>query len=202
MRTRGVTEDVGFGPYTILDLHELAEDGKGFELEDGWLVEVAATSRHNWALRNLSRNLEDAAARAGSAVIVCEGGEWEVSTPGGVRKPDVFIISRETARAVIVDETPRVIPGRELLLVAEIISPGSSSERTDRVRKVREYASLRIPQYWIIEHSPDPKVQIMLLGDDGYLPGASAVAGTELAAVVEADKPFSVLFDPAILLAF
>lgn len=25
----------GFGPYTVLDLHELPEDGKGFELEDG-----------------------------------------------------------------------------------------------------------------------------------------------------------------------
>lgn len=34
--------DAGFGPYTVLDLYELPEDGKGFELEDGWLVEVAA----------------------------------------------------------------------------------------------------------------------------------------------------------------
>jgi Uma2 family endonuclease len=202
MRTRGITEDVGFGPYTILDLHELAEDGKGFELEDGWLVEVAASSRHNWALRNLSRIIEHAAARAGSAVVVCEGGEWEVSTPVGIRKPDVFVISRETARAVILDESPKVIPGRELLLVAEVISPGSSSERTDRVRKVREYSALGIPQYWIVEHSPDPKVQVLVLGGDGYVPGASAAAGTELAANIEADKPFSVLFDPAALLAF
>jgi Uma2 family endonuclease len=199
MRVRGMTEDVGFGPYTILDLHVLPEDGKGFELEDGWLVEVAASSRRNWVLRNLSRFIEDAAARAGSAVIVCEGGEWEVSTPAGIRKPDVFVIPRETARAVILEETPKVIPGSELLLVAEVISPGSS-ERTDRVRKVREYASLGIPQYWIVEHSPDLKVQILTLGENGYRPGASAVAGTELAAGIDADKPFSVSFDPASLL--
>jgi Uma2 family endonuclease len=202
MRTRGMAQDVGFGPYTILDLHELAEDGKGFELEDGWLVEVAASSRHNWALRNLSRIIEDAAVRAGSAVIVCEGGEWEISTPVGVRKPDVFVVSRETARAVILDETPKVIPGSELLLVAEIISPGSSSERTDRVRKVHEYASLGIPQYWLVEHSPDLKVQVLMPGENGYRPGASAAAGTELAAEVDADKPFSVSFDPASLLDF
>lgn len=201
MRARGMTEEVGFGPYTILDLHELPEDGKGFELEDGWLVEVAASSRHNWVLRNLSRTIEEAAARAGSAVIVCEGGEWEVSTPAGIRKPDVFVIPLEIARAVILDETPKVIPGRELLLVAEVISPGSSSERTDRVRKVREYATLGIPQYWIVEHSPDPKVQVLTLGENGYLPGVSAVAGTELAADIEADKAFSVAFDPASLLA-
>ena len=202
MRVRGMTEDVRFGPYTVLDLHELPEDGKGFELEDGWLVEVAASSRHNWVLRNLSRIIEDGATRAGSAVIVCEGVEREVSIPAGIRKPDVFVIPRETARAVIVDETPKVIPGRELLLVAEVISPGSSSERTDRVRKVREYASLGIPQYWIVEHSPDPKVQILMLDESGYLPGASAIAGTELTADVEADKPFSVVFDPASLLDF
>ncbi len=200
MRVRGTTKDVGFGPYTILDLHELPEDGKSFELEDGWLVEVAASSRHNWALRNLSRIIEAAAARAGSAAIVCEGGEWEVSTPAGIRKPDVFVIPRETARAVILDETPKVIPGSELLLVVEVISPGSSSERTDRVRKVREYASLGIPQYWIVEHSPDPNVQVLTLGENGYLPAASVVAGTELTADIQADKPFSISFDPAALL--
>jgi Uma2 family endonuclease len=200
MRTRGMAQDAGFGPYTILDLHELAEDGKGFELEDGWLVEVAASSRHNWARRNLSRIVEDAATRAGSPVIVCEGGEWEISTPAGIRKPDIFVVSREIARAVILDETPKVIPGSQLLLVAEIISPGSSSERTDRVRKVGEYASLGIPQYWIVEHSPEPKVQILALGESGYLPGALATAGTELTADIEADKPFPVSFDPAALL--
>jgi Putative restriction endonuclease len=82
--------------------------------------------------------------------------------------------------------------------VAEIISPGSSSERTDRVRKVHEYASLGIPQSWLVEHSPDPKVQVLALDENGYRPAASAAAGTE----VEADKTFSVLFDPASLLAF
>jgi Uma2 family endonuclease len=86
------------------------------------------------------------------------------------------------------------------MLAAEVIFPGSSSERTDRVRKVREYASLGIPQYWIVEHSPDPKVQVLTLGENGYLPAASAVAGTELTADIQADKPFSVSFDPAALL--
>jgi hypothetical protein len=38
--------------------------------------------------------------------------------------------------------------------VAEVISPGSGSERTDRLRKVGEYVRLGIPQYWIVEHTP------------------------------------------------
>ncbi|WP_245669378.1 hypothetical protein [Nocardia speluncae] len=54
------TCDAGFGPYTVLDLYDLPEDGKGFELEDGWLVEVAAGARHHWIARRLSRIIEGA----------------------------------------------------------------------------------------------------------------------------------------------
>jgi Putative restriction endonuclease len=53
--------------------------------------------------------------------------------------------------------------------VAEVISPGSGSERTDRLRKVGEYARLGIPQYWIVEHPP---------GLDFRLSGGSATATT------------------------
>ena len=76
MRARTSPHGTQFGPYTVLDLHELPEDGKGLELEDGWLIEVAASSRHNWALRTLARIIERAAAEAGSQAVVCDGGEW------------------------------------------------------------------------------------------------------------------------------
>lgn len=98
--------------------------------------------------------------RAGAAVIVCDGGEWEISTPDGVRKPDIFVIPREVARAAIIDESPKLIPGREVLLAAEVVFPGSSSERNDRVRKVGEYAAVGIPQYWIVDNHPDLRVQV------------------------------------------
>ncbi|WP_153536568.1 Uma2 family endonuclease [Actinomadura macrotermitis] len=175
--------ETGFGPYTVLDLHDLPEDGKGFELEDGWLIEVAAVE-------------------AEAAVIVCDGGDWEITTPTGIRKPDVLVIPREVARAVIIDESPKVIPGGEVLLAAEVVSPGSSSERTDRLRKVGEYATLGIPQYWIVEHQPEPRVQILVLEGGGYSARPVVAAGTELRAVIEADKPFEVSFSPAALLDF
>lgn len=200
MRARTSSHGTQFGPYTILDLHDLPEDGKGFELEDGWLIEVAASSRHNWALRTLARIIERAAADAGSRVVVCDGGEWEISTPAGVRKPDVFVVPREVARAAIIEESPRLIPGTELCLVAEVISPGSGSERTDRLRKVGEYATLGIPQYWIVEHTPRISVQVLRLADGSYTAAAAVTEGTRLEAVVDADKPFTVSFDPARLL--
>jgi hypothetical protein len=58
----------------------------------------------------VSRILEAAATGVGASVIVCDGGEWEVSTPAGIRKPDVFVIPRDVARAVIIEESPKVIP--------------------------------------------------------------------------------------------
>lgn len=202
MRSGTSAHGTQFGPYTVLDLHALPEDGKGFELEDGWLVEVAASSRHNWALRTVSRIIERAAAQAGSRAVVCDGGEWEISTPAGVRKPDVFVVPREVARAAIIDESPRLIPGTELYLVIEVIFPGSGSERTDRLRKVSEYARLGIPQYWIIEHSPRLTVQVLTLIDGAYTAASAVAEGTRIEAVIDADKPITVSFDPAELLEF
>jgi Uma2 family endonuclease len=202
MRARTSPHGTDFGPYTILDLHELPEDGKGFELEDGWLIEVAASSRHNWALRTLARIIERAIAEVGSQAVVCDGGEWEISTPAGVRKPGVFIVPREIARAAIIEESPKLIPGTELYLVAEVISPGSGSERTDRLRKVDEYARLGIPQYWIIEHTPRPSVQVLTLADGAYTARPAVMEGSQLDVVIGADKPVTVSFDPADLLVF
>lgn len=202
MRARTSAYGTPFGPYTVLDLHELAEDGKGHELEDGWLIEVAASSRHNWVARTVARIIERAAADTGAPVVVCDGGEWEISTPAGVRKPDVFVIPREVARAAIIDESPRLIPGIELHLVIEVISPGSGSERTDRLRKVGEYARLGVPQYWIVEHTPRLSVQVLTLAEGAYTAVPAVMEGTRLEAVIDADKPFTVSLDPADLLNF
>jgi Uma2 family endonuclease len=114
----------------------------------------------------------------------------------------VLIVPREVARAAIIDESPRLIPGTELYLVAEVISPGSGSERTDRLRKASEYARLGIPQYWIIEHSPRLAVQILPLADGAYTAAPTVTEGTLLEAVIDADKPVAVSFDPAELLDF
>lgn len=134
--------------------------------------------------------------------MVLDGGEWEVSTPAGVRKPDVFVVPSEVARASIVEESPRLIPGVEILLVMEVISPGSGSERTDRVRKVREYAALGIPQYWMIESHPGVRIHRAVLEGAGYRWDPVVGKGAAFGAEIEADKTFRVRFDPASLAEF
>jgi Uma2 family endonuclease len=199
MAVENATPASGFGPYTVLDLHELPEDGKGFELEDGWLIEVAAGARHNWIARRLARMLE---AAAHGSVLALDGGEWEVSTPSGVRKPDIAVVDRDVARSVIVDESPKLIPGTELILVAEVVSPGSGSERTDRVRKVREYAGLGIPQYWLIEPQPRIRIHRAVLNGGTYHWDPTVAEGATFVADIEADNAFRVEFDPAELMEF
>ncbi|WP_040693511.1 Uma2 family endonuclease [Nocardia vinacea] len=186
------------GPYTDVDLHRLPSGGKGFELEDGWLIAVAGGARHDFVVQRLGRLIDIAAG--GAAVHVCIGGGWEVNTPSGIRKPDIVVIPRDVARAAIIAETPRLISGTEVLLAVEIVAPGDGSERTDRVRKVREYAAIDIPQYWIVEHHPEVRIHRMLLADGAFHPHPTVTSGTVFTAAIRADPPFRVSFDPAALI--
>ncbi|MFG2015454.1 Uma2 family endonuclease [Actinomadura geliboluensis] len=194
----------GFGPYTMDDLHAREDEGRGLELEDGWLIELSPSATHNWAAMRLQDIVTTAAAEAKADVFVAGGGEWEISTPAGIRKPDLFLVPKSVARASIVDRDPVVIPGREVLLVIEVVSPGSASERTDRVRKLKEYAMLGIPQYWLAEFSPVRKVQVFALEDGAaaYRRVQTVAAGNVLEVEVEADTSFTVRFDPSVLTEF
>lgn len=53
----------------------------------------------------------------------------------------------------------------DLLLVVEIVSPGS--EAVDQVVKCREYARAGIPRYWMVERDTAQTVTLHTLGPDG-----------------------------------
>jgi Uma2 family endonuclease len=179
-----------YGPYTLHDLDALPEDGKRYELADGWLTELSPSPWHDHAADRLKEILKDAARLAGAAVYVA-GGPNDVSTPAGIRKPDVFIVPREVARAAI-DRKARTYYAADLLLVVEVISPRSSGEQVDRVRKVGEYASAGIPAYWIVDLEPEPKVLSLALHHGEYILDTEVRAGHTLTT----SRPFPVSFDP------
>ncbi|WP_433710813.1 Uma2 family endonuclease [Nocardia sp. CA-084685] len=186
------------GPYTDVDLRALSDGGKGFELEDGWLIAVAGGARHDFVVQRLGRLIDIAAG--GAAVHVFIGGGWEVNTPSGIRKPDIVVLPRDVARAAVVAETPRLVSGAQVLLAVEVVAPGDGSERTDRVRKVREYAAIDIAQYWIVEHHPEVRIHRMLLADGAFRARPVVTAGAVFSAAIRADPPFRVSFDPAVLI--
>jgi Uma2 family endonuclease len=179
-----------YGPYTLYDLDALPEDGKRYELADGWLTELSPSPWHDHAAEVLKDLLKNAARSYGAEVYVA-GGPNDVSTPSGVRKPDVFVVPREVARDAI-NRKVRTYYASDLLLVAEVVSPRSGSERIDRVQKVVEYAKAGIPLYWIVELEPTPKVTVLTLTDGGYVLDTEVWAGQTLTVA----RPFPVSFNP------
>jgi Uma2 family endonuclease len=185
-----------YGPYTLYDLDALPEDGKRYELADGWLTELPPSPWHDHAASRLKDIFKDAARLAGAEVYVA-GGPNDIATPAGVRKPDVFVVSRDVARTAISGKV-RTYYASDLLLVVEVISPRSGSEQVDRVRKVREYARAGIPLYWIVDLEPEAKITILTLRGQEYALEVEIRAGHTLTV----SQPFALSLDPVSLTEF
>ncbi|NUR97485.1 MAG: Uma2 family endonuclease [Kribbellaceae bacterium] len=98
--------------------------------------------------------------------------------PGFSRRPDVIVV-RRTARQRVRAEGG-LIRASEILVVVEIVSPGS--RRTDNVVKRAEYADAGIPHYWIVDiDEPASLVACHLTDKFGYL-DAEVVGGIFTAA--------------------
>jgi Uma2 family endonuclease len=83
----------------------------------------------------------------------------KISGPDGVggRIPDLTVWSGPQARSVW-------LPVTDLLLVVEIVSPGSAA--TDQVVKLVEYAQAGIPRYWLIDRDVAQTVTLHVLKAD------------------------------------
>lgn len=190
-----VVHDRVHGPYTVYDLDSLPDEGKGFELAEGWLTPLSPSPRHDMAADMLRDILRDAARAAQAGMYV--QAPMDISTPAGVRRPDVAMVGRDAARAVH-EANARTYYGRDVILVAEVISNRSGSERVDRVDKLTDYAHAGIEWYWIVDLEPRPRIQVHTLDGAGYRLAETVGSGERL----RVDKPFPVAFDPAVLLEF
>jgi hypothetical protein len=106
--------------------------------------------------------------------------------PGTVRRSDVVVASRKARLRT--RQEGGVIRASEVLVVVEVLSPGS--RRTDHVHKRGEYADAGIPHYWILDVTePVSLLACHLAGAFGYS-DAGAVTGSFSAA-----EPFPVTID-------
>jgi Uma2 family endonuclease len=188
----GVAYDYGYGPYTVEDLHSLPDRGKSFELVDGWLIELTPSTRHDFIARRLEQILERAAEESGARVYV--QAPMDVSTPAGARRPDVAVIGANAARDAR-ELGLSLYHGADVLLVVEVVSRGSGSEREDRGRKVTEYAQAGIAQYWIVDFEPQPAIQVLRLAEGRY--AAPVIFSAE--ETLKISDPFPVSFNVAVL---
>jgi len=106
--------------------------------------------------------------------------------PGFARRPDV-ILAQQAARHRVRAEGG-LIRASEVLLVVEVVSPGS--RRTDNVVKRAEYADAGIPHYWIVDiDQPVSLLACRLTKRFGYRDAQPATGTFDTA------EPFSVSLD-------
>lgn len=132
-------------PITAAEYDSWSEEQcAGIEVVDGMVVVMpSASKRHNRLARFLANALDEAA-----------GPDWNADTDFDVRLQDVPLTNRRPDVVVYRADTIDVTPTRpdHVLLVAEIVSPGS--ETTDRIVKRDQYAVAGIRFYWRVELTP------------------------------------------------
>ena len=133
------------------------EPPPNYELIDGFLKEKPAVAVwHDILLVDLLGFLKIYIDAREFGKLVAATTPLRISAYHG-RKPDIFFIPK-AMYSLVGKNLFRGIPP----LAIEIISP--SNEREDRIQKKREYASLGIGQYWIIDF-PRRQIEVYELRD-------------------------------------
>ncbi len=175
------------GPWRMADVEALpdAGDHARYELLSPGVLTVspAPGTAHQRASRVLANLLEDAAHRCGADVEVLEAVNVEI--PGErLTTPDIAVVDGRVA-----DTDPVRYPSSAVLLVVEIVSPGSRA--TDRAIKPDLYAEAGIPAYWRLELQPAPQLITYTLEGEHYAAAITLAAGQ----LGELPDPFPVRLD-------
>jgi Uma2 family endonuclease len=184
------------GPWTVDDVLALPDDGNRYEVVDGALiVNPPPSPEHQDASYRLHTLLDAAARVTGASVRI-----WEAV---GIRLPDGQMLVPDVVVATA--DGPRkawpLLEPSEVLLVVEVVSPGSTAR--DRTEKPYLYAEAGIPRFWRIElgtfrgrTEPLPVLLAHALDDAGeYRLEHRAGAGTS----VRLAQPFPADLDPGAL---
>jgi Uma2 family endonuclease len=153
-------------PYTWDDFVALEEDDLR-ELIDGELVEVEVpTLRHEDIVAELLVQLRLWTRAGHGGKALGSGYKIRVSERRGVM-PDLQLYRRGNEPAL--EQEQGLVRGHPDLVV-EVISP--TSRRHDRVTKLRWYAQLGVPEYWIVDGA-DRTLERLVLTDGAYVIAAS-----------------------------
>jgi Uma2 family endonuclease len=163
-------------PATEADLLALPEQGRGYELLDGELVEKQSGFRHSRAHVRLGQRLAPYDRRAGGGDR--PGGWWFLAEQlvrfgsGQTLRPDVAGWLRERLPEPPEDEDTVVNVRPDW--IAEIISPSNAGN--DLVKKRRLYHHHGVPHDWIIDPR-DESLTVLRWTSDGYVGVLSALRG-------------------------
>ena len=138
------------------------EAGRRGEWVDGEVVVfMAVTDRHNRIVTFLITVLNIYLSRRRAGELFSQ--EFELRTrEGAAREPDIFVVLREHLDRL---ESLRVRGAADLVI--EIISPDSLTR--DRRDKLAEYATVGVPEYWLVDPREGREtIEVLTLDPDGY----------------------------------
>lgn len=147
---------IGPGRWTFDDLLALPDSTWRFEILDGGLLMTPPPGLYHEGLWLKLRDLIKDAVPADHVVLGSPGIDMEPS----YLIPDVTVVRRDAVR-----RDRRLAHPSELLLVVEVVSPGSVS--ADRILKPVKYAEAGIPHFWRIEIQPELSLTAYALPDGG-----------------------------------
>jgi Uma2 family endonuclease len=159
------------GPYSWDDFVALGDDDRR-ELIDGELVEVEVPKRrHERIVARIIAALVAWADERSAGEVLGSGYKVRITKKRGAM-PDVqFFRAGNEPRPEHEDGLASGHPD----LVVEVVSP--SSRRHDRIVKARWYASIGVPEYWIVD--PDDRTIEQLVLENGRWVIATTAAGSE-----------------------
>jgi Uma2 family endonuclease len=130
--------------WTAARVRELPDDGNRYEVVDGELfVTPAPTWNHQDAVGELFVALRSYCKSLGLGHAAVSPADIELD-PRTLVQPDVFVVALNEGR-----RPKNWAAIRELLLVVEILSPGTA--RADRSIKRRRFQRAGVPEYWIMD---------------------------------------------------
>ncbi|HEX6903307.1 MAG TPA: Uma2 family endonuclease [Thermoanaerobaculia bacterium] len=160
-----------FGPYTWKDFIELEEDDPR-ELLDGRLVEIEApTWGHERIVTAVIAVLETWAWSSEAGDVVSSAYKVRIEDRRGTM-PDIQFYRRGNPAA---GQEAGLEHGHPDLAI-EVISPSSRSK--DSVRKLYDYASIGIPEYWLID--PEARTLERLVLREGAYSLVEALEGSAI----------------------
>lgn len=136
------------------DALELDEARRWELVEGGIVMTPRPRPLHQVVSRNLSQLIRKTLP---ASLVVLQEVEVTVEErfPPTVRDPDLVVVNRS-----VVDRNPVRVDPLDVILVVEIVSPGS--RRTDRVMKAYEYAKAGIEHYWIVDLDAEPDERFLM----------------------------------------